>query len=173
LISNLTIILHPMKISIRLSLLLASFSLFIQLLQAQQTITTTGANAVGTGGTISYTIGQVAYIIISGTNGSVVQGVQQPFEISVVTSADYRPMIDLLVLVYPNPTDSYLKMITEIDDYTGISYRLCDINGVTLQEKNITGRETGINMGNLSSSIYFLKISKDGSDIKVFKIIKK
>ena len=51
-------------------------------LQAQQSPTATGGEATGTGGTASYSVGQVVYTTNTGTNGSMAQGVQQPYEIS-------------------------------------------------------------------------------------------
>ncbi len=53
-------------------------------LQAQTSVNATGGNASGSGGSASYSVGQVVYTTHTGTNGSVAQGVQQPFEISVV-----------------------------------------------------------------------------------------
>lgn len=53
-------------------------------LRAQETIPVTGGEASG-GGTVSYTAGQIIYTTNTGTSGSVTQGIQQPFEISVVT----------------------------------------------------------------------------------------
>ena len=58
----------------------------IATVQGQQTIPATGGNASGSGGSVSYTVGQILSSSISGANGSVVQGVQQPYEISVVTA---------------------------------------------------------------------------------------
>src|SRR5450759_4054107 len=57
-------------------------------MHAQSTISATGGNASGTGGNLSYTIGQVAYMTISGITGTVTQGVQQPYEISVVSALE-------------------------------------------------------------------------------------
>ena len=50
-------------------------------LQAQESPTAAGGEATGSGGTASYSIGQVVYTTNTGTNGSVAQGVQQPFVI--------------------------------------------------------------------------------------------
>ncbi|MFT6841979.1 MAG: hypothetical protein ACJASR_000743 [Psychroserpens sp.] len=48
-------------------------------LKAQESINSAGGNAIGNGGSSSYSIGQVFYITNVGTNGSVAQGVQQNF----------------------------------------------------------------------------------------------
>jgi len=50
-------------------------------LQAQEAIPASGGNVTGSGGTVSYSIGQVFYLMNSGATGSVLQGVQQPHEI--------------------------------------------------------------------------------------------
>ena len=62
------------KIFIRLLFLLIG----IQQLQAQDAIANSGGNATGSNGTVSYTVGQVAYTSQTGASGSVAQGVQQP-----------------------------------------------------------------------------------------------
>lgn len=45
-------------------------------LQAQQVVTTSGGNASGSGGSVSYTIGQIVYTTNTNSNGSVAKGVQ-------------------------------------------------------------------------------------------------
>ncbi|MEJ5266144.1 MAG: hypothetical protein WHT29_12590, partial [Bacteroidales bacterium] len=79
-------------------------------LQAQESVNATGGNAFGSGGSVSYSVGQVVYTTNSGTNGSVAQGVQQPYEISVVTGLEEAKGINLSVSAYPNPTTDYLTL---------------------------------------------------------------
>jgi hypothetical protein len=67
-------------IKAKLSVILLS-GLGLTGLQAQQTIPATGGLATGSGGTVSYTVGQVADTTQTGSGGTVTQGVQQPFEI--------------------------------------------------------------------------------------------
>lgn len=54
-------------------------------LKAQEAIPASGGNATGSGGSVSYSVGQVEYSSNTGSGGSVAAGVQQPYEISVVT----------------------------------------------------------------------------------------
>ncbi|MBT3920138.1 MAG: hypothetical protein HOF24_07115, partial [Flavobacteriaceae bacterium] len=49
---------------------------------AQAALTASGGEAVGAGGSLSYTIGQVDYIQASGSGGTASQGVQQAFTIT-------------------------------------------------------------------------------------------
>jgi hypothetical protein len=141
--------------------------------QGQQTIPATGGNASGSGGSVSYSVGQILSSTISGSNGTVVQGVQQPYEISVVTAIKNTEDISLKCLVYPNPTAGITKLVFESADFENLSFRLFDINGMLLQDKKVESRETEISLENLSSSVYFLKVLKNNQEVKVFKIVKK
>ena len=140
-------------------------------LQAQETVTTAGGNSSGSGGTISYTIGQVAYSTNTGTSGSVAEGVQQPYEISVETGIE-QTAINLAVSAYPNPTTDFLTLKVDNSDFSGLSFYLYDINGKLLQSKKLEGSETRIEMSNLIAATYFVKVTKSNHAIKTFKIIK-
>lgn len=138
----------------------------------QTAIPATGGTATGSGGTSTYTVGQVIYITIPGTSGSVAQGVQQPWEISTVTAIEKTEGITLEMSVYPNPTGGVLKLtIRDIDD-KNLRYRLFDMNGLLLQDKKIDSEETEISLQDYSSTMYFLRIVNNKQDIKVFKIVK-
>jgi hypothetical protein len=97
---------------------------FCILLQGQATIPATGGNATGSGGSVSYTIGQILYNTFSGTNGTVAQGIQQPYEISVVTAIENTEGIALEYIVYPNPTRGLIKLIIKPFDYENWKFRL-------------------------------------------------
>jgi hypothetical protein len=149
------------------------FGFCIAIVQGQQTIPATGGNASGSGGSVSYTVGQILSSSISGSNGSVVQGVQQPYEISVVTAVRNTEDIRLKCLVYPNPTEGSIKLVLESDDLENLRFRLYDINGILLQDEKVKGSETKISLENFLSSVYFLKVLRNNSEVKVFKIVKK
>ena len=141
-------------------------------LQAQESVNATGGNASGSGGSVSYSIGQVAYQTQTGTNGSVVQGVQQPYEISVVTGIEEAKGINLLVSAYPNPTTDYLTLSIDGFDRSNLSYQLYNMNGKLILNEKITGNQTSIVMSTLVPATYFVKVIQRNKDVKVFKIIK-
>ena len=141
-------------------------------LQAQTAIPATGGNASGSGGSVSYSVGQMVYTTNTGTNGSVAQGVQQPYEISVVTGLEEAIGINLILSAYPNPTTDFLKLKVENYDNTNLSYQLFDINSKLLENKKIEGSETSIFMSNLVPATYFLKVTDNNKEVKTFKIIK-
>ena len=142
-------------------------------LQAQESINATGRNASGSGGSASYSVGQLAYTTNTGTNGSVSEGVQQPFEISVVTGIEEAKDIFLNVSAYPNPTTDYLELKVENLQLSELSYKLYDISGKVYQNKEIGNSITKIEMQNLPQGIYFIKvIDTKNKEFKTFKIIK-
>jgi len=146
-------------------------------LQAQESVNATGGNASGNGGSASYSVGQVVYTTNLGTNGSVAQGVQQPFEISVVTGIEEAKEISLTVTAYPNPTTDYLTLrindnVQTNHDLSQLSFQLYDMNGKLLQNEKITENETSIAMNCLVPATYFVKVIQGNKELKTFKIIK-
>lgn len=139
---------------------------------AQSTIPATGGNATGSGGSVSYTVGQITYQTISGTNGIVTQGVQQPYEISVVTSLEDVKDLSLTCSVYPNPTSNFLILKVGDNGNANFSYWLYGVNGNLIETKKILANETQISMGNQVTGTYFLKITSGKKEIITFKIIK-
>jgi hypothetical protein len=147
--------------------------LCLTIVQGQSTIPATGGNATGSGGSVSYTVGQVTYQTSEGITGTVAQGVQQPYEISVVTAIENTEGIILECKIYPNPTSGSLKLLIKPYDDDNFRYRLHDINSILLQDKKIESEETEISMDNYTPAVYFLQVIKDNQEVKVFKIIKK
>ena len=142
-------------------------------LQAQEAILAAGGDASGSGGSISYSVGQVAYTTSTGTNGySVAAGVQQPYEIQSPTGLEEAPGIQLECMAYPNPAKDHLTL--KIDDYDNenLSYQLYDMQGNLLENKKLTGIETTISMEKLVPACYFLKVIQENKEIATFKIIK-
>lgn len=152
-----------------LTLLLLGFG--IVTIQAQQAITATGSSTSSSGGAVSYSVGQIVYLTNSNSNFSVMQGVQQPFEISVILGIE-NSLIDLQIQTYPNPTTDYLTLNIEHVKLQDLNYQLLDISGKIIEVKKIANTTETIRMGHLSSAIYFLKIVTGNKELKTFKIIK-
>lgn len=142
-------------------------------LQAQTGIPASGGNASGSGGSVSYSAGQVVYTTnTGGANGTVAQGVQQPFEISVVTKIEGAVGISLQCSVSPNPTSELVELIVDSHKVEKLSYQLYDMNGKLLENNKIAGNSASIVMSNFAPATYFLKVSEGHKEIKSFKIIK-
>ncbi|MFT4695060.1 MAG: hypothetical protein ACI8RY_000214 [Urechidicola sp.] len=138
-------------------------------LQAQEAVPASGGDATGAGGSSSYTVGQAVYTTNTGTNSSVAQGVQQPFEISITTGINIES-INLDLSVYPNPTTDFLTLKTENSE--NISYQLFNLEGKLIEDKKVNTNNTSIKMVELPKTIYFLKVAKNNQIVKTFKIIK-
>ena len=142
-------------------------------LQAQTSVNATGGNASGSGGSASYSVGQLAYTTNTGTNGSVAQGVQQAFEISVVTGLEEAKGINLSVSAYPNPTTDYLTLEVKDVELLNLHFQMYDMNGKLLQNEKLTGTETQINMNSLPPATYFINVvNQKNKKVQSFKIIK-
>jgi len=153
---------------VKLSILLLGLGLTAQ---AQQATIVTGGNASGSGGTGDYNIGQVAYTTNIGTTGSVAQGVQQAYEVSIVLGTDNHA-IKLDVTVFPNPTTDYLTLDVGNSELFTMNFQLCDLTGKIIENKKITNTVETISMENLASGTYFLKVTNNNQGVKTFKIIK-
>ena len=140
---------------------------------SQKTISTSGGEALGSGGTTSYTIGQLVYTTYNGADGnSIAQGVQQAYEISVVVGLPEAENIALLISAYPNPATYYLTVKVENYETANLQYVVLDINGKLLEKIKATGQETKIETKNLANGIYFVKVIDSQNEIKIFKIVK-
>lgn len=138
----------------------------------QTTANTSGGEVSGSGGKVSYSVGQIVCQSYSGTNGSVSEGVQQPYEISVVIGIE-NTFISLEILAYPNPTTDYLKLKVVSGKVEKLSFQLYDLNGKLLQTEKLNGTETQINMSSYTPASYFVRVISEKKSIKEFKIIKK
>lgn len=142
-------------------------------LLAQGTISTTGGNFSGSGGSVSYSIGQMVYTSNKGAGGSVSPGVQQAYEISIETAMKKTKGITLQCTVFPNPTTDFVKLKVEDFQIENLSYQLFDMSGKLLESKLVENMETSIAMDQHPSATYFLKVIRKNEVVKSFKIIKK
>lgn len=140
---------------------------------AQEATSAAGGNLIGTGGSISYTIGQVTNLYLTGTNGSVVQGVQQPFEIFLVTGIAEAKGITLDLQLYPNPVQDFLKLKIQNMNTENLVWKIHDANGKLLNTDRVSGTETSIPMANYTSGVYLFSILNNKNLLyKTYRIIK-
>ena len=155
-----------------LSLCCCLLSLGATTLFAQQMNLAAGGEASGTGGTVSYSIGQLFYTPISGSTHNILQGVQQPYEISVLAVKEVAKKIELVATVFPNPTVDNFTLKVENNKFKNLYYELYDLNGQLLQKNKVESDETQIGIANLNSSYYILRVYDGNESIKTFKISK-
>lgn len=140
-------------------------------LQAQESLVAAGGNATGNG-SVGYSFGQITYHSFKTTSGSSSEGVQQPFEISLVGTDEVKG-INYFIVAYPNPTSYQLMLSISEPDLSNLSYQLYDLQGKLLLSEKISSRQTSIPMNQLVTSAYLLRVIQDNKAVKSFKIIKK
>ena len=152
--------------------LLLALGLFcVSSTQAQQSANASGGDAIGAGGSVAYSIGQVAYTSHSSSSGNIAQGVQHAFEIYALGIT--ATTLNISLRVYPNPTEENITL--EVMDYNNekLSYQILDLQGKLISNEQIVGQQTQIGMKLLSSATYFVNIvNQENKKIQSFKIIK-
>ena len=151
--------------------LLAAGLLWAGFAQAQESTNASGGDATGTGGTASYSVGQVVYTTNTGSTGSVAQGVQHAYEIFTVGIKETE--LNISLTAFPNPTTENLTL--QISDYNNeqLSYQLFDMQGKQLSNGQITAQQTQINMNSLPTATYFVNVvNQENKQVQSFKIIK-
>jgi len=136
---------------------------------AQKGTVASGGVATGTGGSVSYSVGQIDYITETGSGGKLNQGLQQPFEI--LTGIE-ESAIHLSATLYPNPTSDYIILNIENVMLGNMSYTLFDMQGKIIAQQKVNNKQTTIAMKDLANASYILNVFTSDNKIKSFTIIK-
>ena len=142
---------------------------------AQSAIVPVGGDAQSNGGSVSYTVGQIAVQTVTNSNGSItiVEGVQQPYEIQTV-GVDAYPQIALDAVVYPNPTDNVAQLRLNGFEIPadGLRANLYDGNGKRLQTIPVTDDLTTFQIGQYATGTYYLEVRDEKRILKTFKVVR-
>lgn len=138
---------------------------------AQADVTVSGANGSGTGGSVSYSVGQVVYTQHTGTGGSLNQGVQQTYSITEMALPD-QTGATFRCDVFPNPTFSGVKFVLHDSSFQGLSVNLTDLSGKVLLSQSVLSGENEIPMAHLPAGTYVLCLNSGQTKVQSFKIIK-
>lgn len=149
---------------------LVILSIYPLSLVAQSGSVASGNDLNGSGGSVSFSLGQVVYSYQEGSTGTVNQGLQQPYELFVVGQDDF-PEIILGVSIAPNPVVDVLTLSIGVW-IEGLSYTLYDDLGRILISAPISSSATLIEMKNYPPASYFIRVHQQHTQIKSFKIIK-
>ncbi|WP_344833552.1 T9SS type A sorting domain-containing protein [Chryseobacterium ginsenosidimutans] len=144
----------------------------ISLLKAQSAVLATGADATGSNGSVSYSVGQAAYLV-KGSSRQVSEGVQQVYEITTLATSEISNSTEEGILLYPNPFKDYLYLDFTTNNFKGSEYQLFDAQGKLIKTDKISQSKSEFNFSYLPSAMYIIRINQEGKNIKTFKIIKK
>lgn len=138
---------------------------------SQQNTVSAGGEASGSGGTVSFTVGQTDYMTFSGSSGTISQGVQQPFEIFSVGLDEKTPEIQ--ASLFPNPAVYSVTLnFGTWSEYPGVAYRLTDEAGRTVKMAAIDSEATTIPVNDLPDACYYLQVVSGSQIMKNFKLVK-
>lgn len=151
-------------------LALLLFGIGITSLNAQNATVSAGGDASGNGGSVAYSIGQVLYAFNSGETGTVLHGIQQPYEIYTVGVENLD--LNVSMSVFPNPTFS--QLILEVNDHKveNMHYHLFTTEGRLIENADMTEVQTLINLQSQHAGSYYLMVTLDQKPLQTFKIIK-
>ncbi len=136
----------------------------------QTSVVTSGGSVSNNSGSISYSIGQVAYQSVSNTSGSVSQGVQHAFEISTLSLEENK--FNFTLNAFPNPTSENLNFHVGNYKQEKLAYKLIDLEGKVISEAPMLSEETTIEMKQLPVATYFVEVHNEVKKVQTFKIIK-
>ena len=127
--------------------------------------------ANGAGWSVSYTVGQIAYSTINGTNGSLIQGMQQPYEISFITSiTDIAD--EFKIQVFPNPATDLVVINLGTQELKHLRFVILDLQGKILKSEKIVSITATLDFSKWTNGTYFLRILSDKKQVKTIQIIK-
>lgn len=140
-------------------------------LLAQRDAVSTGGVATGTGGSVSFSIGQVANDAPASGTGSVTQGVQQPYDDLSTVIPDHGldasdvtafPTVtnDLVVVSVPGSTTSPLRM------------DVIDALGRIVVHRAIVAARTELSLGALAPGTYRLRVSDGAGPLRTFTLVR-
>ena len=135
----------------------------------QSNTVSSGGNASSSSGSVSYSIGQVVYTSAEGDNGSINQGVQQPYTVDVITGIEH-PEIDLSV--FPNPTQGQITLNIAIDRTESYSCSLFDATGRLVFAQDKLNPATIISLEAFAVGTYTLSVSKEKEVVKSFRVVR-
>lgn len=140
---------------------------------AQTAILSTGNDRISPAGQVSFSIGQVFYQqnYVEG-NATIIQGVQQPYEISLLLNTAQGEDISVNYSVFPNPVIDILNLVIPPSADHTYHIKLYDNKGLLLKEQIIYNKNTAIPMAGMKSAVYFIAIYQNEKLIELIRIMK-
>ncbi|MCL4282593.1 MAG: hypothetical protein KJZ58_10040 [Flavobacteriales bacterium] len=152
-----------------LNLVLAA-GLFAIPAMAQQAVTPAGADANGSGGSLSWTLGQVDAAFLHSSAGSMAQGVQHPVELLTVAVEEKGASPGLSA--WPNPTTDALTLdLGEAFDGRA-QYQMLDMAGNRLAEGRVNASPCTISFLGRPAASYFIRILHPDGTSSLLRVIK-
>ncbi len=137
---------------------------------AQQGTMATGGDAANANGSVSYSIGQVAYSPLASPQGTANQGVQQPYEWLVLSAPDMEAVPCATLL--PNPTNAGITIQLSDPLDVALHYTLLDAAGRVVRGARVTTTQFMVPMEDLRSATYTIVLTNEQKAVATFRVIK-
>ncbi len=151
-------------------LLVACASCWAFLVRAQNAMVPLGGEATGSGGSVSYTLGQVADEVQSGVGGLVQEGVQQPYVDASTITATQEDFGE--VSVYPTVTADHVMILLSKVPSQRSSVTLFDAQGRPVLQHAIVGVRTELSLALFANGVYQLILYDEAAVPRAFTLIK-
>jgi len=135
----------------------------------QNALSTTGGHFKSMGGSTSFTVGQVAYVLKKGTGSYLNEGVQQVYTKKTTPTEELVYLKE--VQLYPNPTQETFNLIISTKEDVQIRYTIMDYLGKEIINGNILSEKSEISLRDLPAGNYFISL-KSKKENRIFKIVK-
>lgn len=151
-------------------------------LYAQEGTNTAGGDATGLGGSVSFTVGQLDYLVsedslIGGDSlrmagppvGNASQGIQQAEDKTQATVANDYASVE--ISAGPNPAVDFIDVT--IKNYSGetVLYVLSDAGGKVVLNGSSSSLQFRIDIGEVASGNYLLRFSNNNTEISNKSIV--
>jgi hypothetical protein len=138
---------------------------------AQNVFNSSGKDISGSGGNVSFSVGQITNNFYKAETGSVSQGIQQSYKITSLNNKKDKTR-NFRLEVFPNPTRNTLNLKTDNMVFDNLSYELFNTEGRILEKGIIRQPNTSINMNERESNAYLLRVNYDDEVLEIFRIVK-
>lgn len=132
----------------------------------QHTVSTTGGHIKSAGGSNSFAVGQVAYVLKKGTGSYLNEGVQQVYTKKTTSIENLVHFKE--VLLYPNSTQETVTLILSSKEDVLVRYTIMEYLGKEIRNGNIMSEKS---LRDISLSNYFLFLESKKEN-RIFKIVK-
>ncbi len=156
-----------------LSLLIIYYFFFLDspFLLAQAAILPSGGDVAGISGTIAFSIGQIADSVIDSSEISLIEGVQQPYELFIFSNIE-NVIPGIMVKLYPNPSSDILSLQIANVHLFSLRYVLYSLEGEMIRSGRAVSNITQIDVKDLPGATYVLSIYNKFNKSMSYKIIK-
>lgn len=159
---------HPMKRDLQLLIFSLIFAIPVAV-KGQQNTLSCGGDISGAAGNVAYSIGQVVFNHVATENGSVNEGVQQPYSTDIITGAEVST---IQLALFPNPTKETAILKIRPEDLGLLNYSMFNSAGQQIGFQHLQNTETPIPVAGLANGIYVLNVDNGVEILKSFRIVK-